>query len=387
MRSISWLRCAAILGGLWFNLAPASGQENFRFPPMDREVWLVAHEQPIQPPPDVESPSHSDSVPPGPRPPWLIEDPAKGAFPTCPTQDEALQSPNCGCEDIQYGCCPPQWLVRAEAIVWDRAGLRSQVLGNAGGTALNMTALDPGWEAGPRLTLQKQNLLGTLWGLELVYFQIDGYQAAGTLTDATSIATVPPINIAGANTTNFLFSSRIYNAEANLRRGLTDRLTFLHGFRWLQFSENLNTDIQVGGVSTATHNVNVDNHLYGYQIGADYRLWTPNTRWFVDAFGKAGIYGNWADQTTTTAGVGGALPAISANTSQVAFVGEAGIYGGYRINDRWRAISGYNVLWLSGVADAPGQLATTNVATGAATVAMNGSPFYHGATFGLEWVR
>jgi hypothetical protein len=68
-------------------------------------------------------------------------------------------------------------------------------------------------------------------------------------------------------------------------------------------------------------------------------------------------------------------------------VGEAGITGGYRINDRWRALSGYNVMWLAGVADAPGQIATTNIATGAATVAMNGSPFYHGANFGLEWVR
>jgi hypothetical protein len=106
MRSISWLYCAAFFGGFWLSLTPASGQDNWEFPPVHREIGLVAHDQPIQPPPDDGLVLPSDKLPevPGGRRPWLVEDPSKGALPSCATKDEALSAPNCGTDDVQF-CC------------------------------------------------------------------------------------------------------------------------------------------------------------------------------------------------------------------------------------------------------------------------------------------
>lgn len=382
MRSVSWLYCAAICGGLAVSFT-IRAQENWEFPPIYREVGLVAHHQPIKPPPDDGLPSSSDQFPepPGARRPWLVDDAATSA-PSCATRDEALNAPNCGCEDIQYTCCPPTWLVRAEALIWTRTTSSTQLLGTAPGAALTADDLNSNWAAGPRLTLQRNQLFGTCWDLELVYFGIDGFQARDTLVGAVDLATNPPQFIGGGNATVFTQNSRLYNAEVNLRRQLTDRLTFLHGFRWMQFSDNLNTDL--GGL--ATRNIEVGNQLWGYQIGGDYRIWSNNSRWFLDGVGKAGIFGNSADQRTTTVNFGG-VPSIASSGSQVAFVSEGGIYGGYRVTDSLRILGGYSVLWMTGVAEAPAQIAGTNLATGASALAFNSDVFFHGANVGIEWVR
>src|SRR4029079_17743688 len=88
------------------------------------------------------------------------------------------------------------------------------------------------------------------------------------------------------------------------RRRWSDRFTVINGFRWIEIRDNLATDL-VGSSQT----INVNNHLYGYQLGAD-MVFFRRGRFTIDGFGKAGIYANNADQTTTHVNIGGAAPAL-----------------------------------------------------------------------------
>jgi hypothetical protein len=105
----------------------------------------------------------------------------------------------------------------------------------------------------------------------------------------------------------------------------------------------------------------------------------------VNTVGKAGIYGNSIDVVTTTAGVGGALPLVVAADTQTSFVGEIGMNANYRVTDRFTLLAGYNLLWVTGVALAPEQLAGTNIATGVSAPDSSGALFYHGVNLGAQY--
>jgi hypothetical protein len=158
-------------------------------------------------------------------------------------------------------------------------------------------------------------------------------------------------------------------------------VTWFIGFRALQIDELLLANIN-GGAST--HSVATGNRLYGVQLGLD-ALLLDNDCWYVNAVGKVGIYSNSGEQVTTTAGLVGPLPLITFTDNQTSFVGEFGINYGYRLTDRLTFLAGYNLLFVTGVALAPDQLAATNINTGVGALDTNGSLFYHGLNLGLEY--
>lgn len=277
-------------------------------------------------------------------------------------------------------CCCPVWTIRAEALLWDRVGGGGVALVNAP-VAVTTDDFDFPLAVGPRLTVIRHGVFDTAWDLEFAYFFIDGWSDTVALADIDDYQTTPQINIGGVTPGVITYDSTLDSGEVNLRRDYNDWLTWLAGFRWVQVDENLNATF-----GAASHNVEVNNRLFGGQLGVDALLWTNGADLDVTGVGKAGIYANSADQTTTTVGVGGALPLTGAADSQIAFVGELGINARYRMSDRWTAIGGYNLLWISGVALAPDQLATTNITTGVATVDLGGGLFYHGANAGIEYV-
>jgi Putative beta barrel porin-7 (BBP7) len=274
-------------------------------------------------------------------------------------------------------CCCPLWTVEAGTIFLRRDNQTDVPLAN-GATPFSVADLAfHDYQAGPLVTLMRHGLFGTATTLEVTYF---GVQVSNTASSAgaTSVFTTPAINF-GANTVTSVYRSRFDSTEINLRDDLTEWLTFLAGFRWVELSDELSTDIG----ALASHNVNVNNHLYGAQIGADVVI-LRRERFSIDWFGKAGIYGNSADQTTTTTGVGGAVPRLSARNSQSAFLGEMDLTLRYEITDHWSVLGGYRVIWLDGIALAPNQLANSNIATGAATLDNHGQPIYHGFTVAAQ---
>ena len=277
-------------------------------------------------------------------------------------------------------CCCPLWTVRGEALFWARAGGDGVPLVSAP-VAVSSSDFTHDWEIGPRVTLIRHGILGSAWDLEAAYFGIDEWSDSIVLADMDDYLTTPVIVIAGVTPGTITYDSSLHSAELNARRAWSDRVTWLVGFRWIEVSEDL---AAVFGASS--HTVSTVNRLYGGQLGLDAVLWDRGGPWYFNAVGKAGIYGVDADAATATVGVGGALPLVVASGGDVAFVGELGFNAKYRITDRLTAIGGYNLLWISGVALAPEQLATTNITTGVATVDADGTLFAHGANVGLEYV-
>ena len=80
----------------------------------------------------------------------------------------------------------------------------------------------------------------------------------------------------------------------------------------------------------------------------------------------------------------------SASTNHAAFVGETGLQCKYQLAKGLLLRAGYEVIWLQGVALAPGQIQETYTTLGPVHVQALGvncgsGVFYHGTTAGLEY--
>lgn len=284
-----------------------------------------------------------------------------------------------GCGSNCYCTYVPNWTIRGEALIWDRVGGGGVALVGAP-VALNSSDLDIAWRAGFRVAAIRHGIFDSCWDLEVAYFGIDGWSATQLLADADNFLTLPPIFVGGVVPNTVTYTSSLHSFEVNGRRAYSEYASWFVGFRALQIDEQLASDF--GGV--ATFSTSTLNQLYGAQLGLDVQFW-EGPCWYMNAVGKAGIFGNSADVTTTTAGVGGALPLIALTGNQTSFVGELGLNANYRYSERFTLIAGYNLLWVTGVALAPDQLAAVNIATGAGAPDTNGSLFYHGVNLGAQY--
>ena len=235
------------------------------------------------------------------------------------------------------------------------------------------------WAGGPDLSLI--GCLDCCRSLEVRYFGIDGWSdsvsAGGDVFVVLPWAAVP-----ASGTATFINSSDLYSVEVNLRRWTSDWLMLLAGFRYLEFGDDLLLRFAAPGASPVDiYDIDVDNHLYGGQIGAEARLgWLGPCRF--DGWLKAGVFANDADQTTSLfvpiAAVGGA------SGEDAAMLGSAGLSALLPLTCRLDFCLGYQALWLEGVALAPSQLGVTNLQNNLAELDMNGGVFFHGCTIGLE---
>lgn len=309
-----------------------------------------------------------------PEPPTLEAVPPGGEDEILPLSPDYPAIADCAavCDDC------PNWTVRTGIVFLRRDNQDSQVLTN-GATPITVDRLGfQNYEAGPLVTVIRHGVLNTAWDLDVTYFGVSDFQNTAGSAGATSVFSNPTINFGGLAVVSD-YRSSINSTELNLRRGWSPCFTALAGFRWVEISDVLSTDIGGG----ANHSVNVNNHLYGFQLGGQ-ALLLQRGRFSIDAVGKAGVYSNQADQSTNTTGIGGALPAFSARDSNVAFVGELGLTGAYQINDRWALRGGYQAIWVDGIALAPDQIDDSDLVTGVATLDTSGHPIYHGFTLAAE---
>ena len=328
--------------------------------------------------------------------------------------------PSAGGVDLGY-CrpyCSPQWTASADFIILQRVGGAPYALvetvphsvplnelsSTPGTVMLNANDLQQGFAAGPKLDLIRHGDNG--YDFELSYFQIDGWN------DYQSIGPTPDDWLVMRASGNFLqtqdwkdtqmmawdYSSRLYNAEVNVRRNVCDRFTLLAGFRWLNLSEELQGTLpELPGTLPDRRNpfwdTNVRNNLFGFQIGADGKLFERG-RFSIDGLLKAGMFINNAVETTMVSI--DRLPYWeSASTNQVACLGELGLQCKYQVTQKLLLKLGYETIWLQGVALAPGQISDTycsyyandrrNTNVQARGVNCGSGVFYHGATAGLEY--
>ncbi|MFM8635066.1 MAG: hypothetical protein ACKOEX_09690 [Planctomycetia bacterium] len=177
-----------------------------------------------------------------------------------------------------------------------------------------------------------------------------------------------------------LTAARIQSAELNWRRSSGGVITWLMGFRWVEWMQRMGL---ADSLTAPTHGVVgiTGNDLYGSQIGMDTLLWNAGPRFRLNGITKAGIYGNRA--YFRAAGIPAGGP-VASEGKQVSFFGEAGLMADVGISSwlTWR--TGYSAYWLSGVALPAENFSSGTFAGAAGTINTTESVLVHGVTTGLE---
>ncbi len=162
------------------------------------------------------------------------------------------------------------------------------------------------------------------------------------------------------------------------------------GFRYINLGEKLDIATQATedvGPEHGSYNLRTSNHLYGAQLGARLRRLRGSFGW--EATGKAGIYGNDSQQrqsVTDFPDFEQPYRTVSSSGGGVAFVGEVNLSALYRLTDVWNVRTGYNAMWIEGLALAPDQL-DFNFAImdpSGNPLRNGGGMFLHGVNVGLE---
>jgi len=170
----------------------------------------------------------------------------------------------------------------------------------------------------------------------------------------------------------------------NYRRGTFD---WLAGFRWAGLDEA--AGLELSGADYAepsSYDVRTSTNFFAAQIGGRGRMeWD---RWAIDGWAKAALAGTAmtqsADPIFSLAQPDEPWrPARSASEGGVGFIGDINVNLAYRLNDTWRLRTGYNFLWLTGVALAPNQFDFSGPGGGLG-LAGGAGVFLHGANLGLE---
>ena len=324
-----------------------------------------------------------------------------------------------------------RWTISTEAIVLDHSGgvnrtLVARVPGDVpfiataivpGTEAFNSNQFQQGFSAGPKVSLIYHGDSG--FGAELSYFNIfnqSATNATGPDSPADWLVMKAPGNF--WQTQDFPYQSMVwtsttslYNAEANGRYDVSNRVTLLAGFRWLQLNDGLQGTLSPPDQTAPTWknnpltnlfqitpggpagnyppfwNTSTRNNLYGVQIGASGKLLELGRLSLVGLI-KVGLFDNNAEQATGVSLAKVVYPS-KATTNHAAFVGEAGLEVKYQVSDGLTLKAGYEVLWLEGVALAAGQIQetlTSRPATvGALGVNSGSAVLFHGVTAGLEY--
>ncbi len=331
-----------------------------------------------------------------------------------------------------------RWTVSVEAIVLERIGgvnrtLVERVPGSepfdktlidTGPEAFNSSQFQQGVSAGPKIDLIYRSDAG--YGVELSYFNIfnqSATNATGPDTPADWLVMKAPgifwqtqdfpyQAMVWSNTTN------LYSAEANGRLALSSHVTVLAGFRWLQLNDTLQGTLSPADLAQPTWKnscnpynctlndvaqaslgglagnyppfwtTNTANNLYGFQIGVDGKIFELG-RFSVNGQIKVGVFDNDAEQSTGVS-LEKVVYQVSATANHAAFVSEAALQLKYHLMDGMALKAGYEVLWLDGVALAPGQIQETlttpsSVPVHALGVNCGANVLFQGFTAGLEY--
>jgi hypothetical protein len=293
-----------------------------------------------------------------------------------------------------FGAACPRWVVQVDALMLWQGNIASRPLfaawdtGVVGPTLLDANQAQTTMSAGPRVALFLN--LDEVYSIEGNYFQVRPFNGEALVPPGNTLV---ERNLAGFSDEGFdggqvLTNGAIQSAELNWRRReCWCPVTWLAGFRWVQWNQQMRIIEHVDGSPFSSFTSATGNDLYGGQIGMDLGLWNSGGPFTVIGTGKAGVFYNNAFQRTSYQQPG-LTPSASAVADQTAFFGELGVNGSLRLTDwlSWRL--GYVLFWLNGVALPADQFSTTNLndatAPVGATINTNGSVLLHGVTTGLE---
>ncbi len=282
--------------------------------------------------------------------------------------------------------CP--WTISADAMIMSRSGGKSSLMvvdPISGGELLHANDFNFAWAAGPRVGIVAEDVC-CCCDLEASYFGIDEWSAGKNIIASDDGAEFLFFNDPGhavfldsGELLDFHYISSLHSVEINLRHPIWDRLSVLMGFRYVELHEELNVreydPIEQSYSSLLTDNV--DNHLYGGQIGLNVAF-INTCSCSIEGVIKAGVYGNSSDLVMRASD-----RLLGDATSHTAILGEIGLMGIFQLTDHLAARLGYQAMWLDGIAIASDQVESVNPAN--PKPYMGGTLFYHGATAGFEY--
>lgn len=294
--------------------------------------------------------------------------------------------------------CSRVWTVRGGAIMLgrsrpDRQPLVVEALPYTG-TVIDASEHEFGVQGGPDFSLIRH--FG-YWGVEARYFCIDQwtsqvgpvYSENGAAIQFTLPSPASPVPTYATS----VYGSELNSFELNLRRQCSDRVTWLAGFRMLEMDDNIDVLLEtVAPPVVSRGGCETRNRLYGFQLGLDAILWQCN-RFRVEGLLKGGIYGNARGASAYYDPAFGPTAYRSVTDHQLAFVGDAGLFGVYQLTCCLAVRAGYQVMWADGLATASSQMSHLNplspIYNGAGKITGNDSNVYHGAVVSLEytWCR
>lgn len=314
------------------------------------------------------------------------------------------------------GCCQPRWFdFSAEWLFWEREFSDSLALsseGILGPTVLDMNQLEIEEVSGFRVS--GAYLVAPATALEASYFGGFSWSSSAAVASGGNLFSVfsefgfSPLNgfpeTDSAHRHRINYSSELDSGELNVRHRWVSANCVVHssllvGARYLRLADDFLYNTQVDTANPFPNQLNyllqTDNDLVGAQVGGDSMIcFTP--RFKVGGEAKAGLYGTRSKQVTTAnfignTGNGGVFQELERDTD-VAFVGEAGINGIFKVTPRLSLKLGYQVLYVAGVAVAVDNFNTASPlpsggqpSSRTAFLDNDGDVFYHGANLGFEW--
>jgi Putative beta barrel porin-7 (BBP7) len=301
----------------------------------------------------------------------------------------------------EFGCllCPCNY-VWAEALILSRdnqAHNRPLVLDlNTNEVLLSTDDLDFDWDGGLRVGYC--TCISDRWRIEFGYLGVFDQSASADVELADSLMLPGDLglqvnNFFGADDVDVHYSSDLHSFESNLVRcccycdgpNHCQSIELLTGFRYIHFGEEFSLSSFDSQEGTTVYDVETENNLYGAQIGARYRACRGGWSW--ETTGKTGIYGNDMEQSQKPLVDFPNFvfrPGRSSDESDVSFVADLNFTAIYQLTRIWGLRSGYNLIWLEGVALAPEQLDFSNTPNSGKNLADGGGVFLHGVNIGLE---
>ena len=94
-----------------------------------------------------------------------------------------------------------------------------------------------------------------------------------------------------------------------------------------------------------------DNNMLGFQLGLE--LIDQHCMWNWGVNGKIAPLYNWSDRTYTASWM---QNSVKAAEGQLAGLADVGVWVNYRFTKRWTGRFQYNIMWITGVAQATSQI-------------------------------
>ena len=269
------------------------------------------------------------------------------------------------CEPV---CCPSSgyWL-KTEVLFLNRDADYSHDydIGDLGGdVVLKGSDADLDWGTGIRITAG----LGQWrdWDIEASYLGIFDWNGSDSVSDIVGENLDPADEIIGffGGATTFTasakfkidYDSEFHSVELNAFQDLAcmDNTEFMWGLRYGNLSEHFEfityDSIPAGPADIGRFKARTRNELLGGQIGLRHTM-KLNDKWEVQAFGKAGLYLNFAEMSNNLNDPQGAIyRRYSDSKDDSAAIYELGVNATYKHNECLSFGGGYNFMWMSGLA-------------------------------------